>query len=61
MVKIGGVSIMDYKIIILFDLLVLKDVVCGGGWNILMGKGWMSFGIVIVVVGIVDVILIDVK
>lgn len=38
-VKIGGVSIKDYKTTTSLDLPALKDAVRGGGWNILTGKG----------------------
>ncbi|EMY1858583.1 L-lactate dehydrogenase [Listeria monocytogenes] len=60
-VKIGGVSITDYKTTTQLDLPALKDAVRGGGWNILMGKGWTSFGIATAAAGIVDAILTDAK
>ncbi|EIU7103596.1 L-lactate dehydrogenase, partial [Listeria monocytogenes] len=60
-VKIGGVSITDYKTTTPLDLPALKDAVRGGGWNILMGKGWTSFGIATAAAGIIDAILTDAK
>ncbi|MBC2128815.1 L-lactate dehydrogenase [Listeria marthii] len=60
-VKIGGISIADYKTTTPLDLPALKDAVRGGGWNILTGKGWTSFGIATAAAGIVDAILTDAK
>ncbi|EKO3231974.1 L-lactate dehydrogenase [Listeria innocua] len=60
-VKIGGVNITDYKTKAPLDLPALKDAVRGGGWNILTGKGWTSFGIATATAGIVDALLTDAK
>ncbi|HBM3538822.1 TPA: L-lactate dehydrogenase [Listeria innocua] len=60
-VKIGGVNITDYKTKTPLDLPALKDAVRGGGWNILTGKGWTSFGIATATAGIVDALLTDAK
>ncbi|EAE8347881.1 L-lactate dehydrogenase [Listeria monocytogenes] len=60
-VKIGGVSIKDYKTTTSLDLPAFKDAVRGGGWNILTGKGWTSFGIATATARIIDAILTDAK
>ncbi|MBC1373935.1 L-lactate dehydrogenase [Listeria farberi] len=60
-VKIGGVNITDYKTKRPLDLPALKDAVRGGGWNILTGKGWTSFGIATATAGIVDALLTNAK
>ncbi|MBC1472656.1 L-lactate dehydrogenase [Listeria seeligeri] len=60
-VSIGAVNITDYKTAAPLDLPALKDAVRGGGWNILTGKGWTSFGIATVTAQIIDAILTDAK
>lgn len=60
-VKIGGVHITDYKTETTLDLPALKDAVRFGGWNILTGKGWTSFGIATATANIVDAVLSDAK
>ncbi|MBC1462252.1 L-lactate dehydrogenase [Listeria welshimeri] len=60
-VKIGGVHITDYKTETTLDLPALKDTVRFGGWNILTGKGWTSFGIATATANIVGALLSDAK
>lgn len=60
-VKIGGVHITDYNTETTLDLPALKDTVRFGGWNILTGKGWTSFGIATATANIVDALLSDAK
>ncbi|MBC1350386.1 L-lactate dehydrogenase [Listeria welshimeri] len=60
-VKIGGVHITDYKTETTLDLPALKDAVRFGGWNILTGKGWTSFGIATATANIVGALLSDAK
>lgn len=60
-VKIGGVHITDYKTETTLDLAALKDTVRFGGWNILTGKGWTSFGIATATANIVGALLSDAK
>ncbi|CAM4369351.1 L-lactate dehydrogenase [Listeria ivanovii] len=60
-VRIGGVNIADYQTEKPLDLPALKDAVRGGGWNILTGKGWTSFGIATATAQIIDAILTDAK
>lgn len=60
-VKIGGVHITDYKTETTLDLKALKDTVRFGGWNILTGKGWTSFGIATATANIVGALLSDAK
>ncbi|MBC6145191.1 L-lactate dehydrogenase [Listeria welshimeri] len=60
-VKIGGVHITDYKTETTLDLPALKDAVRFGGWNILTGKGWTSFGIATATANIVGALLNDAK
>ncbi|MBC1476948.1 L-lactate dehydrogenase [Listeria welshimeri] len=60
-VKIGGVHITDYNTETTLDLPALKDTVRFGGWNILTGKGWTSFGIATATANIVGALLSDAK
>ncbi|MBC1498654.1 L-lactate dehydrogenase [Listeria welshimeri] len=60
-VKIGGVHITDYKTERTLDLPALKDTVRFGGWNILTGKGWTSFGIATATANIVGALFSDAK
>lgn len=60
-VKIGGVHITDYKTETTLDLPALKATVRFGGWNILTGKGWTSFGIATATANIVGALLSDAK
>ncbi|WP_099220922.1 L-lactate dehydrogenase [Listeria costaricensis] len=44
-VRIGGIPLLELPEAAGVDLAQLKDQVRAGGWNILLGKGWTSFGI----------------
>lgn len=60
-VRIGGVPLLDYQTNKPLDLAALKQSVRGGGWNILTGKGWTSFGIATATAQIVDAVLSNAK
>ncbi|MBC1506507.1 L-lactate dehydrogenase [Listeria sp. FSL L7-1509] len=60
-VRIGGVPLLDYQTNKPLDLASLKQSVRGGGWNILTGKGWTSFGIATATAQIVDAVLSNAK
>ncbi|MBC1516475.1 L-lactate dehydrogenase [Listeria immobilis] len=60
-VRIGGVPLLDYQTNKPLDLAALKQSVRGGGWNILTGKGWTSFGIATATAQIADAVLSNAK
>lgn len=60
-VRIGGVPLLDYQTNKPLDLAALKQSVRGGGWNILTGKGWTSFGIATATAQIVEAVLANAK
>ncbi|WP_239254238.1 L-lactate dehydrogenase [Listeria ilorinensis] len=44
-VRIGGIPLSELPEAASIDLVQLKEQVRAGGWHILLGKGWTSFGI----------------
>jgi len=58
-VRIGEQPVTEWETAIPLDLAALKDQVRGGGWEILQGKGWTSFGIGTATARLVDAVLGD--
>ncbi|WP_213989528.1 L-lactate dehydrogenase [Sodalis sp. dw_96] len=58
-VRIGGVPIGQLETDRPLDLPAMKDRVRVGGWQILQGKGWTSFGIATAAARLVDAVLSD--
>ncbi|WP_413724528.1 L-lactate dehydrogenase [Sodalis sp. RH16] len=58
-VRIGGVPIGGFDAGKTLDLPAMKDQVRAGGWQILQGKGWTSFGIGTAAARLVDAVLSD--
>jgi len=58
-VRIGGVPIARFPTDKHLDLPAMKDQVRAGGWQILLGKGWTSFGIGTAAARLVDAVLSD--
>ncbi|XBS68188.1 L-lactate dehydrogenase [Acerihabitans sp. KWT182] len=60
-VRIGGVHIGLLETDRPLDLPAMKDRVRAGGWEILQGKGWTSFGIGTATARLVDAVLSDAR
>lgn len=60
-VRIGGRPVTQWETDAPLDLAALKDQVRGGGWEILLGKGWTSFGIGTAAARLVDAVLSDAR
>ncbi len=58
-VRIGGVPIGGLETDKPLDLPAMKERVRAGGWQILLGKGWTSFGIGTAAARLVDAVLSD--
>jgi len=60
-VRIGERPITEWETTTPLDLAALKDQVRGGGWEILLGKGWTSFGIGTATARLVHAVLCDAR
>jgi L-lactate dehydrogenase len=60
-VRIGGVPIAQWTSDAPLDLPAMKDQIRAGGWQILQGKGWTSFGIGTAAARLVDAVLSDAR
>ncbi|WP_413738839.1 L-lactate dehydrogenase [Sodalis sp. RH21] len=60
-VRIGERPISAWETDKPLDLPALKDRVRGGGWEILLGKGWTSFGIGTATARLIDAVLSDAR